>query len=333
MKLSRKLAALLVLLACALLAAPFARAQDDDDGDDDRDPRAARVQQAMQEAIHELEAKQYDAAIATLSGIEKDVKDWPEEARRSILQLVHYNMACAYSLKGEKEKGVEEFEKALANGFDDVEHIQQDPDLDNIRKEPRFQAALKKLAASGDESKAAALDAQKKEILGRISSEAVFPFDFDLAGIDGSPVRLADYRGKVVLVDVWGTWCPPCRAEVPHLVELHEKLSPKGFAIVGLNAERVAPEKAPEVVKAFIAGQKIPYRCALIDREFLKKIPDFEGFPTLLLIDRSGRVRLKQVGYTEGPVLEAAIEKLLAEPAAPGAAGKEGGEGGKIERF
>src|SRR5262249_49790676 len=145
--------------------------------------------------------------------------------------------------------------------------------------------------------------------------------------VDGKPLKLADLRGKVVLVDVWGTWCPPCRAEIPHLIELYEKLSPKGFAIVGFNVERVPADKAPQVVKDFIAEKKIPYLDVVADKTSTEKIRGFEGFPTMLLIDRQGRVRLKQVGYTEGPVLEAGVEKLLAEAApAGGGAAPAGGE-------
>jgi hypothetical protein len=69
-----------------------------------------------------------------------------------------------------------------------------------------------------------------------------------------------------------------------------------------------------------VAEQKIPYPCALVDEKLLAAIPDFQGFPTMLLLDRQGRVRLKRVGYTEEEVLKAAIEKLL-EEAAPGASG------------
>jgi thiol-disulfide isomerase/thioredoxin len=316
--------ALAALLLAGLAARPAA-AQEDEGG-------GGAIQGLMEKAVKQLEAKDYDGALATFAAIraETDKAGLNDEQKREVMQLVHYNSACAYSLKGDKEKALDAFEKSLDAGFADWEHIGEDTDLDAIRKEPRFEAAITKHKAAAEHEKTAALEHEKDEIRGRIAKDAVFPFDFELTAIDGSPVKLADYRGKVVLVDVWGTWCPPCRAEIPHLVELYQALAPKGFAIVGLNSEKVAKEKQLDTVKAFVAEQKIPYTCALIDRAFTQKIPGFEGYPTMLLIDRQGRVRLKQVGYTEGPVLAAAIEALLAEPAGNGAGAGDGAKHGEF---
>lgn len=313
MTFSRKiwLAAAVALLAAGLAARPVAAQEE---GGDDF------YRTMMNRAVKELEAKQYDKGLALLNDLEQRIQkaEIEDDQKREAMQLVHYNFACAYSLMGEKEKALERFEKALECGYDDWKEIAKDADLEPIRKEPRYEAAMAKHKKAAEEAKAAETNKEKSEVVGRISKDAVFPFEFALTSIEGKPVSLADYRGKVVLVDVWGTWCGPCRAEVPHLVDLHAKLAPKGFAIVGLNSEGVAADEALPKVKKFVEEQKIPYTCALIDREFTKKIPGFEGYPTMLLVDRQGRVRLKQVGYTEAGVLEAAIEKLLAEEAAEG---------------
>jgi thiol-disulfide isomerase/thioredoxin len=314
--------ALAALLAAAF-AAPAARpamAQEDDNPalekiSDALNDAAETLTKAGKEKDAEARAKLYDEALAIYAQIEKDVDaaKLPGAARGKVLQLVYYNSACAHSLKGEKEKALDDFSKALDDGFYEWEHIAKDTDLDPIRDEPRFKELVAKHMEKSKAETADEIEREKKEFLAQISADAAFPFDFSLQAIDGKPVSLADYKGKVLLVDVWGTWCPPCRKEIPHLVELHKRLSAKGFDIVGLNCERVEGEEARELVKKFVAENKMPYRCALADESLTKKIPDFEGFPTMLLIDRRGRVRLKQVGYTEAALLEAGIQKLLAE--------------------
>lgn len=274
-----------------------------------------KIEQAMEKAGEELQAKKYDEALATLAALLRDAEQAglePDEMQ-SVRQLVHYNGACALALKGEKEKALAEFEKALDAQFYDFGHIAKDPDLAAIRDMPKFKELIAKHEEKAEQAKAERVEKEKKALLGAIGKDALFPFDFDLKTVDGKQVKLADFKGKVLLVDVWGTWCGPCRAQLPHLVKLHEKLAAKGLAIVGLNVEDGPPEQAEKTIRDVIAKEKIPYPCALTPEGFTDKIPEFEGFPTVLLVDRAGKVRLKHAGYTEGVVLESVIEKLLAE--------------------
>lgn len=112
---------------------------------------------------------------------------------------------------------------------------------------------------------------------------------------DGSKSTLADRKGKVVLVNLWGIWCGPCRAEMPHLVELQDKYRDQGFQVIGLNIgdEDGAPESLDNI-RAFGEKTKLNYELAKAPRDLTNQIyqfTKFEAVPQSLLIDREGRLR------------------------------------------
>ncbi len=146
-----------------------------------------------------------------------------------------------------------------------------------------------------------------------VEDEALFPFDFELPNLDGETVTKADYEGKVLIVDIWGIWCPPCRMEIPHFVELHEKYKDQGFDIVGINYEGVPDEQAIPKIRDFIKKYDMPYMCVLGDRATQMQVPNFRGYPTTLFLDRQGNVRKVFVGYREMEVLDETIAELIGE--------------------
>lgn len=169
------------------------------------------------------------------------------------------------------------------------------------------------------------LEQQRQQVADRIAvrirreltSFESFDFDFNLQTVAGEAIAKGDFQGKILVVDVWGTWCPPCRQELPHFIALQEKYGSQGVQIVGLNSENdETVELQTTRVQKAVEEFKINYPCALIDDAFLEAIPDFEGFPTTLFIDRQGRVRLKMVGAQSLSRLETAIKLLLEESAA-----------------
>lgn len=109
-------------------------------------------------------------------------------------------------------------------------------------------------------------------------------------GLDGSKIKLEDYKGKVVLINLWATWCRPCLAEMPHLVELQNTYKDKGFEILGLDIE---PEDTEEKVKEFAARMKLNYTLGWIDdkgNQELLKISKFGGIPQTFLISRDSEI-------------------------------------------
>src|SRR5688572_2842171 len=113
--------------------------------------------------------------------------------------------------------------------------------------------------------------------------------------LDGTLQKISDRKGKVVLVNLWGVWCGPCRDEMPHLAEMQEKYRDKEFQVIGLNIgdEEFEPENV-ERMKEFAANMKVNYELARIPgsltREY-NKMTKFDGVPLSVLVDREGRMR------------------------------------------
>jgi thiol-disulfide isomerase/thioredoxin len=147
-----------------------------------------------------------------------------------------------------------------------------------------------------------------------MAASETFPFSLSGTSIQGDTVELDALKGKVLIVDVWGTWCPPCRAEIPFFVQLQEKFGTEGFQMIGINYERQgSDEKNREAVVKFIEEFGINYPCIMGDDATREQIPNLTGFPTTLFIDAEGTVRLKAVGLHEYEYLEAVVQELLSQ--------------------
>jgi peroxiredoxin len=136
---------------------------------------------------------------------------------------------------------------------------------------------------------------------------------FSLNGLNGGKIRLEDFRGKVVVLDFWATWCPPCREGIPELNRLYAEYRNRGLAVIGISLDRGEAEE----VRRFLAQRGAEYLNALGNEEILQAysaIPGLgkiQGIPTAFVIDREGRLRKKFVGLTSMRAFEAAIKPLL----------------------
>ncbi|MGQ0543541.1 MAG: TlpA family protein disulfide reductase [Blastocatellia bacterium] len=117
----------------------------------------------------------------------------------------------------------------------------------------------------------------------------------DLELIDGTTTKVDDRKGKVILLNLWGIWCGPCRVEMPHLVELQQTYGEKGLQIIGLNVGNgdMLPENI-DAIKKFAADMKLNYELARIPNSMtseFNKLTKFDGVPQTVLVDREGRLR------------------------------------------
>jgi thiol-disulfide isomerase/thioredoxin len=128
---------------------------------------------------------------------------------------------------------------------------------------------------------------------------------WQLKDVNGELVSFEQFKGKVVVVDFWATWCPPCRAEIPGYIDLVRKHAKEGLVIVGISLDQAGPE----VVKVFAAKTGINYPLVMGDESVVSAFGGVEGIPTTFLIDRSGQIRDRKVGAEETAEYE---KKLLA---------------------
>jgi len=136
---------------------------------------------------------------------------------------------------------------------------------------------------------------------------------FTLQDTSGKPVKLSDYKGKVVILDFWATWCPPCRAEIPNFVDLQKQYGKQVLAVIGVSLDQDGVAGVADFAKA----HSINYPIVMGNQDVVEAYGGIEAIPTTLVIDQAGNVVARHTGFTDKSEFEAEIKKLL--PAAPAA--------------
>lgn len=132
---------------------------------------------------------------------------------------------------------------------------------------------------------------------------------FELKTVEGKTLSLAEYKGKVILLNFWATWCGPCRAEIPDLVELQNKYKDQ-FQIIGL----VVDDDDEEAVKKFVADSDINYPVALASDEVRLEYGGIVALPTSFVLDAEGRVVQKHEGLRDPILFDVEVRSLLGLP-------------------
>jgi peroxiredoxin len=132
--------------------------------------------------------------------------------------------------------------------------------------------------------------------------------DFSLETLDGKTVTLADYRGKALILNVWDTWCPPCRAEIPDFIELYSEYRSQGLEFLGVAGGR----EGESAVRSFISKNGINYPNAMVNDNFLNGYRGIRSIPTTFVIDREGNIYKTYIGARSKAVFESDIQALLA---------------------
>jgi peroxiredoxin len=131
--------------------------------------------------------------------------------------------------------------------------------------------------------------------------------DFALKDADGRTVHLSDYKGKVVLLDFWATWCGPCRLQIPWFIEMQRDNKDRGFEVLGVSMD----DNGWEDVKPFLAEMKINYRVVIGNDQTSEMYGGVESLPTTFLIDREGKIAVVHVGLTSKKDIQDGVEQLL----------------------
>ena len=286
-----------------------------------REALLGRAAIAMEQSQRAASPEERAAALEKAGVLVRALRRTYEKSNKQELDLfarVLYDQLRAATKQGHYDRAAAVLKEVQQAGFEPFDRVEQDPELASLRSSPEYRKAM-------EEIDAASLARARGKVKDRVARPLDMPFGFNLKGLDDKPLSLDQYKGKVVLVDFWGTWCEPCRKALPGLAQLYYKHRRRGFEVIGLSYEPGAPdpETARKYVQQFVQQSGIPYRCAMGDEATQKMIPNFKGFPTTLLIDRAGKVRVLVTENSEDtlPALDDTIEVLLAEPA-PAAAPK-----------
>ena len=141
---------------------------------------------------------------------------------------------------------------------------------------------------------------------------------FQLTTLDGPAVASTDLRGKVVLLNFWASWCPPCRFEMPGFESVYEKHKARGdFVVIGVSMDAGSVAS----VRKFLTDNHISYPVAMATGDVVESYGNVNLLPTSFLIDKTGKIRAQVNGIYAAVALDKAVDRLIAEPAGASGAG------------
>jgi thiol-disulfide isomerase/thioredoxin len=132
--------------------------------------------------------------------------------------------------------------------------------------------------------------------------------EFSVKDLQGREISSADFRGKVVLIDFWATWCQPCKKEMPGYQKLVDSYGSRGFAVVGFKFDTMMDMEDPAMFEKKIG---VRYPLAVAPDDLKQKFGSIEGLPTTMLYDRQGILRKKVIGFEYTNVIESELKPLL----------------------
>jgi cytochrome c biogenesis protein CcmG/thiol:disulfide interchange protein DsbE len=134
--------------------------------------------------------------------------------------------------------------------------------------------------------------------------------DFALTDADGKVAKLSDYRGKVVLLNFWATWCGPCEVEIPWFIQFQREYQDRDFAVLGVSED----EDGWKAVKPFVARERVNYRMVITSELVSQQYGGIDHLPTTFVIDREGRVASSHLGLVSMKTYRQEILTLLGSP-------------------
>jgi peroxiredoxin len=149
-------------------------------------------------------------------------------------------------------------------------------------------------------------EAEKTSIFGNNSPQAS---DFTVKDLKGREISLSNYSGKVVFLNFWATWCGPCKAEIPDLIEAYKQYKDKGMEIIGISLDRISPKS----VLKFAEKYKINYPIIMGTEKILNDYDPGPYIPTTIIIDQEGKIRHRHIGYMNKETLKSYFLKLTEE--------------------
>ena len=223
------------------------------------------------------------------------------------LALPMVSMAQGYAIRHNQTQAFESLGKAVDVGFGDFDLILNDPLIRRLEND----GAIEELVGDLKIRYERAVADWSRTVLAEFQP---FQFQFDVADIQGGRLKNADFGGKLIVLDMWATWCPPCRKGISHYIELQKNYGSQGVAVLGVSMDNPQdPGGVVTTVKDFVAEQKVNYPCAIGDQSFAQQVPGKMVLPTTLFVDQFGNVRYIARGFHDYAKIEALTKVLAAE--------------------
>ncbi len=216
------------------------------------------------------------------------------------------NLARAHAFNDDEVSALETIKEAFEIGYTNFEKTAMAPAFANID-----QQQLKKTIRAHRTAYKRKLVRWSREELNRFGQ---FQINFDVADVNGGRISSKDLKGKVTVLDLWATWCAPCREGIPHFVKLDREYGSSKIEVIGISMDEPNdPTSAVDTVKNFGIDNGIDYKLAVGTNAIKSQIPGRVLLPTTLFVDHKGTVRYIASGYHDFMQLEALTEALAAE--------------------
>ncbi|MEM9941855.1 MAG: TlpA disulfide reductase family protein [Planctomycetota bacterium] len=237
-----------------------------------------------------------------------DLKKNPAFPRAGIEALANplFGKFEGHAFRGEVDESLTALYSAIDAGFSDFKKLESGKYLKMVRPDQDQASFVLELKTRYQQ----AMDQWARTVVQQFQP---FYFDFNLTGVNGDLIARSNFAGKILVVDLWATWCQPCQKSVPHYIQLQNRMSNQDVQVIGVSMDNPKdPLSARQTVQKFLTAKKLNYPCAMGDLNFKNSIPGQQALPTTLFIDKNGMVRFIARGYHDFTKLES-LTKILAQ--------------------
>ncbi|MFM2096780.1 MAG: hypothetical protein RIS70_3904 [Planctomycetota bacterium] len=257
-----------------------------------------------------ISPRQCDAVVAFLDHMRAEADDADEAHHLELAKAYWQGDVDAGQALRQREEAIQNYAAALAAGFEKQKQQQGVADTSQLTNEEVTEMLLKVLADTPPPR--TSTRATEERIDGAFSRPLPNQFDFMLQDLAGNRRTLKELQGaRATVVDFWGTWCPPCRMSIPHLIKLHRERASEGVQVIGITYEEGTPADYLPKLKHFAEKVEISYPLLLDDNRVGSQLPDFGALPTVLFLDAQGTPRAMVIGYTDPEILNGIVERVL----------------------